>query len=1103
MNSKKSFLLLLVWAALGAMRLLAQTTTTGAISGSVTDASGAMIPGAQLTLLNAANGASQTGRANSSGAFQFGLLQPGVYSLSANMQGFNKVTQQVTVQLGQVTSSDLKLAIAGSQQTVSVTSEAPLLQAENGNVSNTVTQAQIRQVPNPGNDMTYVLNITPGAAVNNASGGRTLFGLPNSSSLYTMDGMDSNDPYYNGNSSGASNLLLGGSEVLEATVAGNAYSGEYGGLAGAQINYVTKSGSNDIHGSATYYWTGRALSANSWFNNASGTPRPFDNANQWAADIGGPIKKDKLFFYADTEGLRVILPTSALTLIPSPQFEQATLSNLTARGLTASVPFYQKMFNLYNGAPGAAGATPGSGNAGDSTGCNGFTGPAGLGISAPCALNFRSTVDNYANEWNMATRVDYNISDSDRMFVRFQTDHGIQPSFTDPINPIFNAISSQPSYQGQINETHTFGARAVNNVILSGAWYGAQFGPSNLSATLAAFPTQLTFADGSFTDLGGEDGTYPVGRNVSQAQAEDDFIFYSGNHSIKAGVKWRGNRINDGYFTRGTHGTLTAQTIGAFFNGGTDPIGNGQTTYSQNFSTAAEHQMQYWQLGTYVEDEWHARPNLTLTLALRFDHPSNPDCTDGCFTQLVTPFPLLDHDASVPYNQTLLTGKSNAMPSLQSQEWQPRAGFAWQPKGSDKNLVIRGGAGIFFDAFPAVVLDLLSLTPPNFNPFTVSGDNLAPTQPGNVINDAATLNSTFVSGFKNGATEAQIRGGLPASLQPFFKAPGISSADGEVKIYEVYKWNFEVEKGLGRKSVVSVNYVGNHGIHKPFPNVGLNAYSSTFTGLPATAPDPRFGQVYYLQSDGNSSYNGLITSFRTQLNAGGVIQASYTWSHSLDSLSGGLTRTLTAGQDINSAVDPYHPNSTYGTSANDIRHYFMLNYVYTTPFHNHLIGGWQLSGAFFAHSGSPYTVIDNGDSSRLSSTYYGGTLIANYLGGAANGNCSSPNQLCLARSDFAGASTGFGNLGRNTFRGPGYFDWDLSVSKDIPVPAWERARFNIGFQFFNLLNHPNFANPGNNFSSASTFGRITSTVGSPSSIFGAVGGDSSPRLIQVKANFTF
>ncbi len=1102
MNSQKLFVVFAAAILLAPFHLSAQTTTTGAIGGTVTDASGAAIASAQVSLVNTATGATQNGTTNGSGEFRFGLLQPGPYAATVTMAGFNKATQQLTVQLGQVTASNLKLEVAGSQQTVSVTSEAPLLQTENGNVSNTVTQTQIRQVPNPGNDMTYVLNITPGATVNNASGNRTLFGLPNSSALYTMDGMDNNDPYYNGNNSGASNLLLGGSEVQEATVAGNAYSGEYGGLAGAQVNYVTRGGTNDFHGSATYYWTGRALSANSWFNNAQGAPRPFDNANQWSADIGGPIKKDKLFFYADTEGLRVILPTSALTLIPSPQFEQATISNLMAKGLNASVPFYQKMFNLYNGAPGSAGAASGSGSSSDPTGCNGFTGPNGLGSTVPCSLNFRSTVQNYANEWNMAERVDYNISSNDRLFVRFQTDHGIQPSFTDPINSVFNAVSSQPSYQGQINESHTFGARAVNNVILSGAWYGAQFGSPNLAATLAAFPTQLTFSDGTFTDLGGENGTFPVGRNVSQAQAQDDVIFYRGNHSIKAGVKFKGNRINDGYFTRGTHGTLTAQTVGAFFNGGTDPISGGETTYSQNFSTAAEHQMQYWQLGTYIEDEWRALPNLTLTLALRFDHPSNPQCTDNCFTQLVEPFPLLDHDPNIPYNQSLLTGKSNAMPSLQSQEWQPRIGFAWQPNGADKGLVVRGGAGIFFDAFPAVILDLLSLTPPNFNPFTVSGDNLALTQGTNVITDAGTLNSAFVSGFNNGLTAAQIKAGLPASLQPFFRPPGISSADGEVKIYEVYKWNFEVQKSLGHNSTLSVNYVGNHGIHKPFPNVGLNAYATGFAGLPATAPDPRFGQVYYLQSDGNSSYNGLITSFRTQLHSGGVFQASYTWSHALDSLSGGLTRSLTAGQDINSAVDPYNPNSTYGTSANDIRHYFMANYVYTTPFRNRFIGGWQLSGAFFAHSGAPYTVIDNGDSSRLSSTNYGGTLIANYLGGAT-GSCSGPDQLCLNSADFAGATTGFGNLGRNTFRGPGYFDWDMSVSKDIAVPHWERAKFNLGFQFFNLLNHPNFANPGNNISSESTFGRITSTVGTPTSIFGAVGGDSSPRLIQVKGSFTF
>jgi hypothetical protein len=1095
---KQTLRFFVVLYALQLFWLGAQTTTTGAVSGTLTDSSGAVIPNTPVTLASNATGSTQTGSTNSAGAFQFSLLQPGSYTLTVSAPGFNKIMQQISVELGQVTATDLKLSVSGSQQAINVTSEAPLLQTENGNVANTITQQQIRQVPNPGNDMTFVLNITPGAVTNGTT--RTLFGLPNSSSLYTINGMDSNDPYYNGNSSGATNLLLGGSEVMEASVAGNAYSGQFGGLAGAQVNYVTRSGSNEYHGSATYYWTGRTMNANSWFNNAQGVARPFTNANQWAAGFGGPIKKNKLFFYGNTEGLRVILPTSSLVLAPSVPFQQATLSNLLARGLSASVPFYQQMFALYNGAPGITSAKPG--NSSDPLGCNGFTGPNGLGTTLPCAVNFRSTVVNFAQEWNLATRVDYNLSDNDRFFIRFATDHGLQPTLTDPINSIFNAVSSQPSYTGQVNETHTFGTHGVNNLILSGGWYGAAFGPVNLAATLQAFPTQLTFADGSFSTLGGGNGTYPVFRNVSMAQAQDDLVFYQGKHTLKTGIKWRGNRVNDGYFTRGTHGTLTPGSLGAFFNGGTDPSSGGkQTVYSQNFSTTANHQMQYWQIGGYVEDEWHAMPNLTLTASLRIDHASIPVCTDGCFARPVQSFLQLNHDPTVPYNQALLTNQESSLPGLQNLQWQPRAGFAWQPSGSSSGFVIRGGAGIFFDAFPAVILDLLSLTPPGFNSFTVSGDNLALTQPSNLISDAGILNSNFLNGFYGGKTAAQIRASLPASLQPYYKAPGISSSDNEVKIYQVYKWNFEVQKSLGRDTTVSVNYVGNHGIHKPFPNVGLNAYSSTFGGLPTTVPDARFGQIYYLQSDGLSSYNGMITSLRTRIRGNGVVQASYTWSHSLDSLSGGLTRTLTAGSDINSAVNPYNPNATYTTSANDIRHYFMTNYVYTTPYRNPFLHGWQLSGTIFTHSGSPFTVTDNSTSSALSSTYFGGTVLARYIGGATN-NCSTPSQACLLKSQFASAASVSSNLGRNVFRGPAYFDTDLAVMKQIPVPHWEAAALNVGFQFFNLFNHPNFANPTNNFSS-STFGRITSTVGTPTSIFGSVGGDSSARIIQVKANFTF
>ena len=233
------------------------------------------------------------------------------------------------------------------------------MQTADGNVSTTVGQQQISEVPNPGNDLSAIAQLAPGSVMNtNAGGGLgnfASFGVSASSNLFTLDGMDDNDPFLNLNNSGATNLALGTNEIQEATIVATGYSAQYGGLAGANINYVTKSGGNQFHGNAVYYWNGRAMNAQDWF--LAGQPKTFSNANQWAGSLGGPIKKDKAFFFFNTEGLRVILPTVFPTsLVPTQGFETATIANLTAKGLTASIPFYNQMFGLYNAA--AAGKTP-------------------------------------------------------------------------------------------------------------------------------------------------------------------------------------------------------------------------------------------------------------------------------------------------------------------------------------------------------------------------------------------------------------------------------------------------------------------------------------------------------------------------------------------------------------------------------------------------------------------------------------------------------------------------------------------------------------------------------------------------------------------------
>src|SRR3984957_19735142 len=312
----------------------AQTQTTGEITGVVTDPSGAAVAKAQVVLKDLAKGSTTTTETNRDGVYHFQLLPPSNYTVSITSTGFEGVTRTLTVALGQVTTGNVQLPIGSSSTTVTVEAgNEPLLQTENGNVATTFDQQQLSAIPNPGNDLTAFVQTAPGVVMNTAGGLGNFsdHGVGAASNLFTLDGADDNDPFLNLNNSGATNLLLGANEIQESTIVSSGYSGEYGSLAGASVNYVTKSGSNEFHGNAIYYWNGSALNANDWFLNHAGDPKNFSNANQWAGSLGGPIKKDKLFFFFNTEGLRVVVPVSTAVAFPSQAFQTATIANLENR----------------------------------------------------------------------------------------------------------------------------------------------------------------------------------------------------------------------------------------------------------------------------------------------------------------------------------------------------------------------------------------------------------------------------------------------------------------------------------------------------------------------------------------------------------------------------------------------------------------------------------------------------------------------------------------------------------------------------------------------------------------------------------------------------
>lgn len=1104
-------LLLLSVCAYGAF---GQAQTTGDISGTVKDPQGGTITGATVTLKNLDTGASTLLKTLGDGIFRFPLLEPGQYSVTVEAEGLQTSTTNTAVRLGQTSSLDIQMKIKSATQTVTVTAEAPILQTENGNNSTNVTYKQIQEVPNGGNDIYDILWAASGAVVSRGGTFPSFYGLPTASNMVSLNGMPDIDPENNSTNGGASNLLLGLNEVSEATVVSNGYTGEYGTLAGSNTTIVTKSGTNQFHGDLKYFWSGRAIDANSYFHNSVGTPRSFQNANQYAGDFGGPVLKNKLFAYFNTEGVRIILPAaSTFTYLPTTAFETATITNLNTLGLSASVPFYQSMFALWNGAPGASTATSsgipnGSGTSGP--GCGTFT---GLAAGVACSVRFASVVPNYTPETIYSTRVDYNIGPKDHAFVHYFHDNGVQATSTDTIDPAaFNVISFQPSWNTEIVENHTFSSSLINQLTIGFEHYHALFAPANFSAALSTMPYAVSFSDASLTSLGPTVSGYPQGRAVTSSEFSDDISWQRGKHYFKFGAVF--DRYDMSYYFSTTR-SMAVANLDAFYNGGFDPSAlSNNTTYTQSFPLAAEQPMAMYRVGGYVTDEWKIRSNLSITLSLRVDHPSNPICRTLCMTNLSTPFLAGGDTASTPYDQAISTGLFQGFKGMQSLEWQPRLGFAWQPRGGSHPTVLRGGVGLFGDNYAFSLALGFASNAPNSPSFAVAAPSygyISPVQTTSMgkplQTDALTDYTVFKGGFIAGDNLSQLQAAV-ATAGGSFAAPSFTTAAPNLRLPQIQEWNLQVQQGLWHNASFNIGYNGNHGIHELLSIGGYNAFG--LPGFPTSPLNPLFKAVTYDQPSGTSNYNGLSASFQYRF-GGGALQANYMWSHAFDIGEGsGQTRTV---------LNPYNLADSVSVADIDVRHYMDANYTWPIPFQklihaqslSRLIEGWQVSGTVIARTGFPMDFTDTSINSTLTADNYGGaTPFANWSG-AAIPSCNVPVYSgttavsCYPAGLFSKISSSthqFGNTPRNAIDGPGYFDSDFGLMKNTRI--WESWTLGIGVQVYNVLNHPNFSIPGTNINSASTFGLITSTVGPGNSVYGSgLGADSSPRLLQIKAQIIF
>ena len=1132
-----------------------QGETTSAIVGQVSDATGSRVPHVQVTVTNKETGLRRNASTDDAGRFNFPQLKPGTYIVRVEAVGFEpQENDSVISALGQKQNVDFTLKLAQSKQTVEIRSDAPILNPENANTSTTLSAPSLENLPNPGGDLTYPLQFAAGALVNTAGSGNDFVGgtngygnvefngLPALSNGYIVDGLETNDPLTNLNSGLSTNLVLGLNSISEVTVNTLSYAVDQGRYGASQVNYVTKSGSNEFHGNLYELWNGSRFNAANYFTNATpGNHKPRSTVNHFGGSIGGPIIHNKLFFFFDSEWVRIALPIVTAATVPTPAFQNYVLQQLPLGGTDSvtgsvykpspqSVPFYQKMFSLYgntNGTPLAV------------LGCPFDTGGGAPAISNDgngCANRQSVSHSSDDHEQVQTVRIDYNINDKNTTWYRFQTDNGLQAAFTDPINPLFNALSPQPLYSFAAGYTHVFSQSLVNYFNPAFSWYGSLFGPSDFDKTLAAFPIVLQGlgANAPFTTIGGLDNTWVQGRRASRFFINDNLAWSHGAHELRFGTNTRIFRLNDFDFGEGTVPTVTYTTLPQFIYGVA-------STATKTFPTSPNEPFNFLNLDLYAQDTWKVTKTLTWTFGLRDTLNSNPLNPHQHIARLPGSFDSISHDVNQPLNAAIHTGLGNIFSSTPLAILQPRTAVAWQ---FEPKSVLRAGFGIFSDILPGSVADVVGVNPPYVKSFqggllgTVGGTQIAPGVPNSAVDATIAANTTFSSGFPQGELSCASPQANPANCLPPVAITAVPS--GKLHAPYFMEWSLGVEHQFGTTGSVHVQYVGTRAVNQPYLTQ-VNGYQTVCNGCFAPFPyaeptDPRFGAVTQLSTGANSHYNGLQTSASKRLGHGLMGQINYTFSRCMDTVSNGGFLQFSAGGILSPL--PGDLARDYGPCDYDIRHNLNAQYTYQFPskVENRLLGyalnGWQISGTVFWHSGIPFSVLStpysangngivNGSGPQFASVVPGVPLYEHRAipGVTQPGTVQwlNPDAFVSAVDPSTGACAGgdspancqFGTLGRNALRGPDFAWSDFYLTKWFPLTERVKLRFDV--QFFNVFNHPNFALPSmvlagipGKPTTQTGFGALTYTTSPPTGLLGVgLGGDSTPRMIAFQLRLEF
>ena len=1014
----------------------AQTAT---ITGVVTDSSGAVIPAAVVKVTNTETNAERTIPADARGNYVATPLPVGKYRVEVDQQGFQKaVASDITLQTNETVRVDMKLTPGAVTQTVEVTGAASIVQSETATVGNVIDQQKVDNLPLNGRHFESMSLLVPGVTSTSPSpsnGGQVSISAGGgrfSSNNFRLDGTNN---VAEGGGTGIS-LRPIVDAIQEFKIQTNSYSAEFGRGGGANIEVVTKSGTNAFHANAWDFLRNDALDAKGYFDLQKQT----FHRNQFGGTIGGPVVKDKTFFFFAYEGIRRYLASSTLIAVPtlaqrSGLFTTAIRDPLTGVAFQGNqIPAGQitnaaKLIQAYFPQP-----TPGL------VGAN----------------NYLSRTPQTNNEDQFNIRIDHRISDSNTLFGRIATN---KVNNMNPCNgagtacvPGFPTSVIGRNTQFTIADTHIFNAQLVNVVraavtrttqtqvtvdssLINGVNVGASLG-------IPGFPSSKNPIDYGMQNIAitGFAGFNSQDYNPSFQtfySMNDTLTYVKGSHNIRTGLE-----IAQQLFYAQIGRARDALTFG-----GAAPVsGNsyadfllGYISQSVQFPTDFVRYRYSYTYGVFAQDDWKVRNNLTLNFGARWDYQT-PDKEKQDRASDINPYT----------GQVQIAGVNGASRSLfegDKKNFAPRVGFAYRP---GQGLVVRGGYGIFYDiSLQGAQFGQIRVSPPFFTSQTFNA----------VANNPGFL--TVANPFPSGGTPSLNY----TSIQPDYKTG------------YVQQWNFGVQRSIKSSMVVEVGYIGSKGTHL-YENLDVNqAYLGA--GTPQSRrPFAAFGTDVTLLSQANSSYNALIWRFERRFSGGMTFLAAYTWSHSLDSFSNSNPN----GQSAQNAHDTSteHANSDF-----DTRQRLALTYIYQLPFGtgkrfmshapsvvNAVFGGWQVSGLSQFQSGNPVNVIIQGASRSNTGTTNLDRPNATGISPLLNGDDKRFFLNPLAYS-LQAANT-FGNAGRNSAVGPRFISTDISLSKRFSVREKWAAEFRG--ELFNMFNHPIFAQPSNAFGTP-TFGQITNTRG--------------------------